>query len=160
MRVSCSPDCKEGLEQGRTKDSDFVEASVGVLWCLVQRHGGRGAKDFGIHAERLAELDSVGGIETSGRVVPALQRCTGQSSLDDGHTLALTTRDTADELVADLGVHGMGHAIGGHGYVADGLGILLRTDARRQHARRPAASCKVKRLTDGQRRKVHIGLGG
>lgn len=52
------------------------------------------------------------------------KRAAGQD-LTDGHTLFLTTRDTTDQVVADLGVHDMVEAENGAKNVQEYLGKPL-----------------------------------
>ena len=73
------------------QDYSLVEKIVCALRRLVNGDAGSGSKQLGLQAEGLAEFNSIGGIKTTGRVVPALKRSSRQCGLRDSDTLALTT---------------------------------------------------------------------
>ncbi len=79
----------------------LVEEIIGALGSLVDGDARGAAEQLRLQPQRAAELDRVGAVETSGAVVPALERGAGERRLGDGNTLPLATRDTADVLVAD-----------------------------------------------------------
>lgn len=166
--------------QMRTENSDLVEALIRILWGLVEGDARRDALDLGTHFQGLAKFDSIGCIKASGGVVPALKRSQGQCSLDNGHTLPLTARHASNEGVANLGVpvamsrkkstfvnfeatfsrfqdaQRMGHAISRGVDVYNHLCVFVWGDSRWQSARGAAASSKIERLSNGQRRKVNV----
>lgn len=75
-----------------------------LLSGLVNREARREMTEIGRNAERLAVFDSGRGVETTSGVVMAPDLAPRREQLSDGNALALTTRDTSDHVVADLGV--------------------------------------------------------
>lgn len=69
------------------QDANLVKQVVSRLRRLVDGDDRRRAHVLGAHPEVLAELDSVGRVQTSRRVVPALQRCARQRRLSDRDSL-------------------------------------------------------------------------
>ncbi|KAI6753414.1 hypothetical protein HG531_005583 [Fusarium graminearum] len=110
-------------------DGRLVEQVVGALRRLVDGHNGGVVEKFGLQTEGFAKFDGVGRVETSSRVVPALQRSSRQGSLGNGNTLALTTRDTTNVLVTDAGVGGVRNTKHGHDDIAKVVGKVVPVQA-------------------------------
>lgn len=137
----------------------FVEEVVGSLGCLVDGNTGSGAVDLSLHAEGLTELDGVGGIKTTGGIVPCLQWRSAEGGFGNGNTLSLSTRDTAKEVVTNASVDSVGNSVQGHDDIALVLGVLLYTDATGDVPWPTCLSSKVKSLSNGHHGEMHIDFG-
>ncbi|KAI6775883.1 hypothetical protein HG530_002641 [Fusarium avenaceum] len=104
-------------------------------------------KVLGLEAKSFAKFDGVGRVQTSSRVIPALQRSTRQGSLGNGYTLALTTRDTSNVLVTDAGVYGV-------------IGKVVPVQALGKLTRLSGASGESEGITNRQHGEMNIDLGG
>lgn len=142
------------------EDDGLVEQVVGGLGRLVDGHAGGVVEQLRLQAQRLAELDGVGRVETSGGVVPALQGSTRQGGLGDGDTLALTARHTSNVLVADARVDGVGNAKHGHDNIAQMGGKGIPAEALGEIPGLPGASRKGEGIAHAQLGEVDVDLGG
>lgn len=73
------------------KDGYFVEEIVSALRSLVDGDDGRNVHIVSVETKILTELDGVGGVKPSSRVIPTLKRSTGKSSLGNSHSFSFTT---------------------------------------------------------------------
>lgn len=80
---------------------------IDSLTGLVDGDNGSGSRVLSRQAERFDKLQRSRAVQATSTVIPALEWTSGQGSFCDTDTLSLTSRDTADELVADLGVVGV-----------------------------------------------------
>ena len=71
---------------------------------MIDGQARRELAEVGRDTERFAVLDGGRGVETSRRVVVASDLGARREQLRDGDTLALTARDSTDDVVADFGV--------------------------------------------------------
>ncbi|KAJ5144091.1 uncharacterized protein N7515_002878 [Penicillium bovifimosum] len=67
----------------------------------------------------------ISAVETTSGVIPTLQRSHAQAGFGNTDTLALSTRDTADEIVSDDGVLSVGDTEDGHDDVSHMCGVLV-----------------------------------
>ena len=107
----------------------LVEDVVDGLAGLVDGDDGSGSRVLRRQAERLYEFQGRSAVETTGAVVPALQRAASEGGLRNADALALAARNTADVLVADLGVDGVRQRQHCHDGIAHVHGILVPADA-------------------------------
>ena len=137
---------------------------------MVDGDNGRVSGELGAKTEILAEFDGVGRVETTGRVVPALQRGVGERSFGNGDTFTpgsacsaadlLSARHTTDEVIPDNGVQGMADTKDRHDDISAVLGKLPAGDACGGFSRRASLSGESERLTDSHGGKVDVDLGG
>lgn len=73
------------------EDGDLVETVVSGLRSLVDGDGGGDADVVGVQTEIFAEFDGVGRVETTGGVVPALERSAGEGGLGNSYSFSLAT---------------------------------------------------------------------
>lgn len=152
-----------GTEEDLTalvKNDGLVKQIVGSLWGLVDGDARSAAEELGLQPEGLAELDSVCRIKTSGRVIPALQRRSGERCLRDGHPLPLSTGNTADVLVPDTSVDGVRNTKHGHDDISDVVGEQVLGYAAWQLAGRTRSRCEGQGVADGQHGEVNVNFGG
>lgn len=124
------------------KHEGLVEKVVCALGSLVDGNAASALEKVARHFQVLAELDGIGAIETSCAVIPALKRGTGQGSLGNGDTLALTTRHTANVLVTYTGVDCVADAEHGHHNIPQVLGKHVLGDPWGKLAGRAGAGSK------------------
>lgn len=137
----------------------LVEQVVGTLGRLIDGNTGGAAKQLGLQAESLAELDGVGAVQTTGTVVPALERRTREGSLGDGDALPLTARHATHVLVADAGVDGVADAEHGHDDIPQVVGEYITGDALRERPRSTGPGSEGEGITNTELGEVHIDLG-
>jgi hypothetical protein len=88
-------------------DEDLVELLVDALSRLVKRDERRHLEDVRKDSKALGVVKSGRGVEPSGGVVPRCDTSSRSHHLSDGDSLPLSTGNSSDELVADLGVLGV-----------------------------------------------------
>ena len=137
---------------------DLVEHVVGCLRSLVDSDHSRGSAKLGGEAQSLAELDGVGRVQTTRTVVPSLERSSTECCLGNGHTLALTTGDTANEIVTDHGVDSVADAECRHHHVTHVLRVDLSAHAAWDVPWGSRPGSKVQCVTDCQHREVDINF--
>lgn len=142
------------------KDNSLVKQVVSGLRRLVDGNAGSAVEQLGLHSQSLAKLNSVGGIETTGGVIPALQGSTRQGSLGDGNSLALTTRNSSDVLVTHSSVDGVRNTKHGHDDVSQMGGKGIPAEALGKVSGLSGSSGKSEGITNTQLREVDIYLGG
>lgn len=103
---------------------------VGKLTGLVQGHHGTSPTKLSSKPERLDELERRCTVETTRTVVPALNGTLVEDGLGNTNSLPLTSTDTSDEVVANLGVDGPSNAKHGHDGIAQMLRVFMSRGAR------------------------------
>jgi hypothetical protein len=98
---------------------------ISSLGGLIDSKTASAAHKVRVHAQGLDELQGGSGIKASSGVVPALEGASTESYFGDGDTLAFSARNTANEVVADLGVDGVRETKYGHDDIPHVLRILL-----------------------------------
>ena len=71
---------------------------------LVECHNRRFLEQVGLDTDRFDIVQSRGRVETTGRAIPHIDTGSDRHLFRDGKTLAITTRDTTNERVTDLGL--------------------------------------------------------
>ena len=132
------------------QDSSLVEEVISALRGLVDGHAGSASEKLSLQAKGLDELDGVGRVKTSGTVIPALKGSARESSLGNGDTLSLTTRNTTDVLVTNTSVDGVADAEHGHDDVSEMVGEHGLGDAVRDMARSTGAGGEGQSITHCQ----------
>lgn len=122
------------------EDGYLVEDVVGGLRSLVDCYGGCGTEKVRREAKVPTELNGVGRVQTASRVVPALERSIRESDLGDCDSLpsgssahdgvydSLSSRDSSDKVVPDLGVDSVGDTKDGHHRIAHESSIFCPRD--------------------------------
>jgi len=141
------------------EDGGLVEKVVSALRRLVNGDNSGVVEKLGLETKGFAEFDSVGRIETSSRVIPALQRSSRQSSLRNGDTLALTTRNTTDVFVTNASVDGVRDTKHSHNDISEVVGEVVSVQALGKLAGLSGASSEGEGVANGQHREMDIDFG-
>jgi len=139
--------------------NDLVKEVVSTLRCLVDRNAGGASKKFGLQPQVANELDSIGAVQASGTVIPALERSARERGLGDSDTLSLTSRDTTDVLVSDTGVDSVADAEQCHDNIPEVVGKKVLGDTIGDLARGTSVGSKGQSISDRKLRKMGIDLG-
>ncbi|PMB69223.1 hypothetical protein BM221_003861 [Beauveria bassiana] len=149
----------------------LVKEVVDAVAGLVERDNGREAEDVGQGADGLCVVESTASMlvgeflvlfptRTSSGIVPAKDAAVGGQTLNNGHALALASRDAADKRIADFGIVCVLNAHGLEQKVPRLLLVLVAVlDALRQRKGHVEAGGKVHGLPDGQCGKEDFLLG-
>lgn len=93
---------------------------------LINRHRSSNAHKISLQSQIPTKIDRIPTIQSSRRVIPALQLCACKRSLSDTNALPLTTAYTAHKVAANTGIDRVADAEDGHHDIAH-HGVGLRT---------------------------------
>ncbi|KAH3662467.1 hypothetical protein OGAPHI_005719 [Ogataea philodendri] len=141
------------------KQHDVIKQVVGVLRALVNRSEGRSVHHGGRCLQGSQKFQSSGGIQTSGGIIPTLDFGSAQRELGSGNTLTLTTRNTLDEVVTDLGVESVRKTVCGHINLGHVDGIVVGRHTLRSVLWGLQPSSKLQGLTNSKLRVVLVVFG-
>lgn len=113
---------------------------------------------FGSQPQVLTKLEGVCAVQASGTVVPALQRALAEGRLGDTDTLALSTANTPDIVVADPGVYRVPETEHCHHNIPHVLRVLLPRDPWQAVSRGSGQGGERERISNGQLGEMNIGL--
>jgi len=128
------------------------------LWSLVNGNTGSRSNEISRRSQCLTELNRIGTVQTTGTVIPALKRCTTESSFGDRNTLSLSSRDTSQEIVSDAGVDCVADTKDSHDHIAQISSELWASNASWNVSGGSGLSSKFKGLSDCQHGEMYVHL--
>ncbi|KAH3677160.1 hypothetical protein WICPIJ_009029 [Wickerhamomyces pijperi] len=136
----------------------LVETFVDGLTSLVNGDKGNRLGQVGGGSDSLGILQGSGSIEPSGGVVPTVNSTLSRHGFSNGHSLSLTTRNTTDVIVTNLGVESMRQPKDRGVQVSVGGDVGLSGGIVDTGVRRLTTDGESQRLVNGQMRIMDVQL--